>query len=77
MSGIDPSCVARELVEQKKLEGSTNLYDGFHVIRETYDVSDVELIQVIRELRNVHGVHFDKYQEPGMDWVISMPTVLS
>lgn len=76
MSGIDPSRVARELVEQKKFDGLTNLYDGFRVIREIYDVNDLELIQVIRELRNVHGVHFDKYQEPGMDWIIPMPNAL-
>ena len=83
MSDIDPSRVAQELVEQKKLEGVTHLLDAFRVIREGYDVSDVELIQVIRELRVVHEVSFDRYVEfeedpdqPGTHWIIPMPNAL-
>lgn len=83
MSGIDPSRVAQELVEQKKLEGVTHLFDAFRVIREGYDVSDVELLQVLRELRVVHGVSFDRYVEfeedpnqPGTHWIIPIPNAL-
>lgn len=83
MSDIDPSRIAQELVDQKKLEGLTNLLDAFRVIREHYDVSDVELIKVLRELRVVHDVSFDRYVEfeedpnqPGTYWVIPMPNAL-
>lgn len=83
MSDVDPSRVAQELVDQKKLEGLTHLFDAFRVIREHYGVSDVELIKVLRELRVVHDVSFDRYVEfekdsdqPGTYWVIPMPNAL-
>mgnify|MGYP006910542257 CR=1 FL=1 len=79
MSGVDPSRVARELMEQKKLDGLDNLYDVFRVIRENYDVSDVELLKVSRELREVHGLSFDARRKPGTgsdgptNWIMPMP----
>lgn len=83
MSDIDPLRIARELVEQKKLNGLTEASDALRVIRECYDVSDVDLIEVLRELRVVYDVHFDGHLKPdedadtskksGTNWIIPMP----